>query len=121
MKKVLGIMLGALVIFAIAGCSSTGSKDGESDGADKTDVSVDEIVEDIKGQIVQDVKDAGFDDGQSDEEIIQSNMQLDLVNGDKEDPFIQMLLERTELDTGLLEEGYMFAPIFNTNQMKSLS
>jgi len=114
MKRMLGIMIGALIVFAMVGCS--GSADGEK-GKEKEvapEVSVEEVMDGIKGQVVQDVKDAGFDEGQSDEELIQSYMQLDLVNGDKEDPFIQMLLERTELDTGLLEEGYLFAPIFNT-------
>lgn len=110
MKRMLGIMIGALIVFAMVGCS--GSADGEKEVA--PEVSVEEVMDGIKGQVVQDVKDAGFDEGQSDEELIQSYMQLDLVNGDKEDPFIQMLLERTELDTGLLEEGYLFAPIFKT-------
>lgn len=108
-------MIGALIIFAIAGCSSTGSKGANSDEADKNDVSVNEILEGIKGQIVQDIKDAGFDDGQSDVEILQGYAETNLVEVATDDPFGQIFFERTGLDKELLAEGSMYMPMFNTN------
>ncbi len=113
MKKVLGMIVFAMVIFTMVGCSGSGSTDGKKDEATNAEVSVKEIMDDIKGQIVQDIKDAGFGEGQSDEEILQSYLQTDLVDVATDDPFAQMFFERTGLDKGLLAEGYMFAAMFS--------
>lgn len=112
MKKMLGIMICTLAIFALVGCSNTGSN---ADGTVTTDVSVKDVLEDIKGQIVQDIKDAGYDDGQSDEKILQGYVETDLVEVTEDDPFGQMFFERTGLDKELLAEAVMYVPLFNTN------
>lgn len=109
------MLICAMVIFTMVGCSGSGSNDGKKDEAATTEVSVKEIMDSIKGQIVQDIKDAGFDDGQTDEEILQSYTETDLVNAKTDDPMTQIFMERTALDKELLAEGLMFNPMFNTN------
>ncbi|MBO0601744.1 DUF4358 domain-containing protein [Sporosarcina sp. E16_3] len=113
MKKVLGIFICAMAIFTMVGCS--GSNDGKKDEVATAEISVKDIMDSIKGQVVQDIKDAGFDEGQSDETILQSYMETNLVNAKTDDPMTQMFLERTDLDTELLAEGLMFGAMFNTN------
>jgi len=108
MKRMFGIVICALVIFAIAGCSNEG-------GTVTTDVAVKDIMDDIKGQIIQDIKDAGFDEDQSDEEILQGYEEINLVDAGTDDQYGQMFFERTGLDKELLAEGLMYIPMFITN------
>lgn len=112
MKKMLGIMIGALVVFAMVGCSSTRENEG---GTTASDVTVKDIMVSIKAQIVQDIKDAGFDDGQSDEDILQGYMETNLVDTTADDVLGQMFFERTGLDKELLAEGSMIISAFNVN------
>ncbi|QUG41766.1 DUF4358 domain-containing protein [Psychrobacillus sp. INOP01] len=112
MKKMLGILIGALVVFAMVGCSSTGKNEG---GTSTPDVKVKDIMVSIKAQIVQDIKDAGFDDGQSDEQILQGYVETNLVDTATDDLFGQMFFERTGLDKELLAEGSMYISMFNIN------
>ena len=110
MKKKFGMLICAMVIFTMVGCSGSGLNDGIKD-----EVSVKDIMESIKGQVVQDIKDAGFDDGQTDEEILQNYVETNLVNAKTDDSMTQIFMERTALDKELLVEGLMFNSMFNTN------
>lgn len=112
MKKMLGIMLSALVIFAMVGCANSEENEG---GAATSDVTVKDIMASIKAQIVQDIKDTGFDDGQSDEDILQGYMDTNLVDSNTDDVLGQMFFERTGLDQELLAEGSMMISAFNVN------
>ena len=105
-----GMLICAVVIFTMVGCSGSGVNNGIKD-----EVSVKDIMDSIKGQVVQDIKDAGFDDGQTDEEILQSYVETNLVNAETEDSMTQIFMERTELDKELLTEGLMFGSMFNVN------
>lgn len=111
MKKMLGMMIVALVIFAMVGCSNVG---GNESGTATPDVAVKDIMDSIQAQIVQDIKDAGIDDGLSDEEIFQGYMKTNLTDATTDDPFADMFIERTGLDKELLAEGLMYMPMFNT-------
>ncbi|WP_255452431.1 DUF4358 domain-containing protein [Sporosarcina sp. ANT_H38] len=110
-----GMFICVMVIFTLVGCSGTGSNDDKKDEAATTEVSVKDIMDSVKGQIVQDIKDAGFDDGQTDEEILQSYTETNLVNAKTDNPMTQIFMERTALDKELLAEGLMFNSMFNTN------
>ncbi|MEK4712764.1 DUF4358 domain-containing protein [Sporosarcina sp. FSL K6-5500] len=110
MKKKFGMLICAMVIFTMVGCSGSGLNDSIKD-----EVSVKDIMESIKGQVVQDIKDAGFDDGQTDEEILQNYVETNLVNAKTDDSMTQIFMERTELDKELLAEGLMFNSMFNIN------
>ena len=93
-------------------CSSAGKSEG---GTAAPEVAAKDIMDSIKEKIVQDIKDAGFDEGRSDEEILQGYMETNLTDVAADDPFGQMFFERTELDKELLAEGLMYVPMFNTN------
>lgn len=110
-----GMLICAVVIFTMVGCSGSGLNDGIKDEAATTEVSVKDIMDSIKGQVVQDIKDAGFDDGQTNEEILQSYVETNLVKAKTEDSMTQIFMERTEIDKELLAEGLMFNSMFNTN------
>lgn len=110
------MLICVVVIFALVGCA--GEDDEKKDQVATPDVSVKEIMDGIKGQVVQDVKDAGFGEGQSDEEMLQSYLETNLVDTATDDPFAQMFFEQTQLDKKLLVEGSMFAAMFKTNADK---
>lgn len=111
MKKMLGMMIAAIVIFAMVGCSNTGENEG---GTTAPEATVKDIMDSIQAQIVQDIKDSGFGDGQSDEEILQGYMETNLTDEATDNPFADMFIERTGLDKELLAEGLMYMPMFNT-------
>lgn len=111
MKRRVGMIVCALAIFALVGCSN-GESSGEKAPAE---TSVAAIMDAIKAQIVQDVKDAGNDDGRTDVEILGGYVETNVVDATTDDPFGQVFFERTELDQDLLAEGTMLQAMFNTN------
>lgn len=111
MKKMIGFVVLAMVAVTMAACSgSAGDKKG---GA--ADVSAKDILDGIKEQVVKDIREVVADDKMTDEEILQSYLEVDLLGSETEDPSIAMFLEKLALDKEKLEEGYVLAAMFNVN------
>ena len=102
MKKILSLIVIGLTLVAFVGCS---------DKTVETNVSVNDIFENIKDEVAKDVKDAGvpeedFKDGQ-----IPGYMETDLT-GEEDTPMSKIFSKED------ISEGFILQPIFNVNSEK---
>lgn len=109
LKKLVSILGISALIMLVTACGG-GDKEKASDV-----VPVADIMHAIKEQIAEDMKaDFGDEDVLVDGQL-QGYIEADLTDKDSEDPMIEMLHEKMELNEEELDEGIVLMPMMNVN------
>lgn len=108
MKKWLAVSVLAVCMLLLGAC-------GDSTEKPESNVPVSEIMTAIKEQLAKDIEEASGENLLEEDGTISGYVEADLLAEDTDDPFVEMLLERSELDKELLEEGQFLAPMMNVN------
>lgn len=108
MKKILVASVLSLLMFGLIAC-------GESNDKVKSNVSVSDIMADVKDQLVKDIEEESGENVLEEDGTISGYVEADLLADGEKDPFVEMLLERSDIDPEKLEEGQLLAPMMNVN------
>lgn len=109
MKKVIMSIILSIVMVGLVACSVNESTNNVAD------ISVKELMEDVKEQLAKNIEEDSGDNLLEDDGTLSGYIQADLVEDADEEPFVEMLIERTELAPEILEEGQFLAPMMNVN------
>ncbi|MGM0836594.1 MAG: DUF4358 domain-containing protein [Bacillota bacterium] len=109
MKKFSSLAIISFLIFIMVGCSSPSPENGDSN------VSIDDMLNDIKEQVAEDMKANGAGEEVYVDGELQGYMEGDLVETDESDPFVSIYMEKMELNKEELKNGYVLAPMMNIN------
>ena len=107
MRKFLGVMALSALIFVATGCAA--------DDKESADVAVSDIMDAIKEQMAEDMKESFGGEEPLVGGELQGYIEADLTAVDSEDPLVAMFHERLELKEEELSSGMALAPMMNVN------
>lgn len=111
MKKWFLVMSLVLSLVVLGACGNK-EADKSNSGSDKQEVALEEINQEIKDTIVEDLKAGGVEEPLVDGKLM-SYFEVDLM--DAENPQRDLYLEKLGIQEDQLEKGYVYAAMMNVN------
>lgn len=110
MRKFLIIIIISIDMFGLVACGNSNNTNNV-----ENNISVSDLMEDVKEQLARDIEEDSGDNLLEDDGTLSGYIQADLLEDTDEEPFVDLLLDRSELDSDMLDEGQFLAPMMNIN------